>query len=64
MEVGRHTRQRQPVQKIPAISRHLNFDSMRKYITVDYRITRSPYCCAGLKSKLLYSKDMYLESLQ
>ena len=64
MEVGRHTQQRQPVQKSPAISRRLNFDPMTKYMAVYYTIIRSTYSCAGLKLKLVYSKEMYLESLQ
>ena len=57
MEVGRHTRQRQPVQKIPAISTRLNFDPMTKYMAVYYTTIRSTYSCAGLKLKLVSGKS-------
>ena len=52
MEVGLHTRRRQPVQTIPAISRPLNFHAMTKYMAVYNIIIRTTYYCAGLKSIL------------
>ena len=48
MEVSPHTRRMQPVQKIPAISKHLKIDSMMEYISVYSIIITDTYSCAGV----------------